>query len=200
MEIFKDRLNMVREICSRYEHLPRLYKKIKSTCKKTLMSIDRKVSLYGMFLPDKDLEYAVLKYKGKLTTDADKANYKYYFDENDRLVLTERHYRDDLDILYYIFYFYKEDCVEIVWYRVNSKRIYTVAKIQYEDHRIQSFFETENIPEKTLKGTDDVNFGFREFSYHYGDGEVLLIGESRFLLSPTSLLKADISRKCKIEN
>ena len=181
MEVFNDRLNVVIEMLKRYNQIPELYEEITSRCKTQLMSKDRKVSSYGMFLPDCELEHAVLKYDGKLTTNADKANYKYYFDEKGRIVLTERHYRDEIDTLHYIFYFYTEDSVEILWYHVNRQVINMIAKIQYQNQRIYSFFETGDL---VRGGHIDIaqlrhRFSFKECTYHYKEDELELFWEFR---------------------
>ena len=58
-------------------------------------------------------------------------DYKYYFDENDRIILSEKYLSGRL---YYInFYFYVDNVLEFINYEVNSG-IYSLSKSYYDDN------------------------------------------------------------------
>lgn len=102
--------------------------RIVSVCPKRLMS--RGIDLYGMFWPEMEMSKYIIC-KGKLTTNERSKNYAYYFDEKDRLRLTER-YGDHRDLINKIYYYYYENSTEIVWYNLKRKTISMVGFIDYE--------------------------------------------------------------------
>lgn len=107
-------------------------------CPKKLMS--RGIDLYGMFWPDMEIG-KYITYKGRLTKNEKSRHYSYYFDEQDRLRLTER-FDDDGTILNYIFYYYNENSVEIVWYSFREKDVYITGFIDYVEGKISRFVES----------------------------------------------------------
>lgn len=110
-------------------------------CPKKLMS--RGIDLYGMFWPDMEIS-KYIKYKGRLTKNEKSRHYSYYFDEQDRLRLTER-FNDDGTILNYIFYYYYENSVEIVWYSFREKDVDITGFIDYKDGKISRFVESYDL-------------------------------------------------------
>lgn len=168
MELFIERRKQVLDMYDRYkEIIPALYDDIVSECAYSLMSKDRQVSSYGMFLPHEDMKYAVGEYKGKLTQKAEIADFTYYFDSNNRVVLTERYGLD------YLFYFYKEDRVEIVWYSLRRQRLERIALLQYKDQRVVSFMQTQTLPPHVKYSNRD--FAFFDYSFQYSEGELNLL-------------------------
>lgn len=126
--------------------------RIVSVCPKRLMS--RGIDLYGMFWPEMEMSKYFI-YKGKLTTNERSKNYAYYFDEKDRLRLTER-YGDHRDLINKIYYYYYENSTEIVWYNFKRNTISMVGFIDYENGKLIRFVESYDI-ESILKSKKDIN-------------------------------------------
>ena len=126
--------------------------RIVSVCPKRLMS--RGIDLYGMFWPDSEIG-KYFTYKGKLTTNERSKNYAYYFDEKDRLRLTER-YGDHRDLINKIYYYYYENSTEIVWYNLKRNTISMVGFIDYENGKLIRFVESYDM-ESILKSKKDIN-------------------------------------------
>ena len=119
------------DIANRHSDCLNDYDEIISVCPKRLMS--RGIALYGMFYPDMEISKYFL-YKGKLTKRENSKNYAYYFDEEDKLRLTERYgdHKDGLEnLLNLIFFYYYENTTEIVWYNTTDKHITTTGYIEY---------------------------------------------------------------------
>lgn len=129
------------DIANRHNDCLNDYDKIVTVCPKRLMS--RGIDLYGMFWPDMEIS-KYIKYKGRLTKNEKSRHYSYYFDEQDRLRLTER-FNDDGTILDYIFYYYYENSVEIVWYSFSEKDVDITGFIDYKDGKISRFVESYNL-------------------------------------------------------
>lgn len=96
-------------------------------------------SIYGMYFPDKELT-KYFTYNGKLTKNEKTKDFAYYFDENNKLILTERFSNGTL--LNAILFYYYENKVEIVWYCMKRKKINAVGEIIYLDNRINKFIES----------------------------------------------------------
>ncbi len=126
--------------------------RIVSVCPKRLMS--RGIDLYGMFWPEMEMSKYII-YKGKLTTNERSKNYAYYFDEKDRLRLTER-YGDHRDLINKIYYYYYENSTEIVWYNLKRNTISMVGFIDYENGKLIRFVESYDM-ESILKSKEDIN-------------------------------------------
>lgn len=126
--------------------------RIVSVCPKRLMS--RGIDLYGMFWPEMEMSKYFI-YKGKLTTNERSKNYAYYFDEKDRLRLTER-YGDHRDLINKIYYYYYENSTEIVWYNLKRNTISMVGFIDYENGKLIRFVESYDM-ESILKSKKDIN-------------------------------------------
>lgn len=138
---YEEDKKMIIEMVEKYKNVLSMYSDVVSMCPKVLMSKDRKVSLYGMFLPDENLKFCISEYKGHITKNENNKNYKYFFDKYDRIALTERHY--DGELLDYIFYFYSEDYIDIVWYSFPQKKISEVAKVEYRNKVVSRFVEAD---------------------------------------------------------
>ena len=68
---------------------------------------------------------------GKEVKKTDKGyDYKYYFDENDKIILSEKYLSGKL--CYINFYFYVDGAVDFISYEVN-KGIYSLSKSYYDD-------------------------------------------------------------------
>ena len=181
MDKFKDEVNLLVDMLRRYERVSELYDETATRSKKILMSRNRGAFLYGRFLPDNDLIYIYGEDKGTLTKNASKANFKYYFDENDRIVLTERYNSDASELLNHIYYFYKEGYIEIVWYDLRHQQINRVSKIQYNGQRIQNVFEASFLPKNYLEDIYGLAYKlfFEEYAFAYKDGYLELTCETR---------------------
>lgn len=141
-------LKIAKKHCNRLNDTDRIV----SVCPKRLMS--RGIDLYGMFWPEMEMSKYFI-YKGKLTTNERSKNYAYYFDEKDRLRLTER-YGDHRDLINKIYYYYYENSTEIVWYNLKRNTISMVGFIDYENGKLIRFVESYDI-ESILKSKKDIN-------------------------------------------
>ncbi len=170
----------LKDIAKRHSDCTNDYDEIISLCPKKLMS--RGVELYGMFYPENEISKYII-YKGKLTTNEKKRNYSYFFDENDKLRLTER-YDGSGVLMNLIFYYYYEDLVEIVWYDLKRAIVHIVGFIDYKNGILSRFVQSFDFriggPEKGIKTYREYVFDAdEEFvldrSYDtglFGDGEV----------------------------
>lgn len=113
------------------------YNKILSESTNRLMS--KGACLYGMFYPEPELSKYFI-YKGKLTKNERKRDFLYHFDNQKRLRLTER-FDVNGELLDYIYYFYYEQYIEIVWFDLKEKIVGTVGFIDYENGKIVRFVE-----------------------------------------------------------
>lgn len=134
--------------------------KIVSVCPKRLMS--RGIDLYGMFWPEMEMSKYFI-YKGKLTTNERSKNYAYYFDEKDRLRLTER-YGDHRDLINKIYYYYYENSTEIVWYNLKRNTISMVGFIDYENGKLIRFVESYDL-ESVLKYNEKIE-SYHEYQFN----------------------------------
>ncbi|MBO5215706.1 MAG: hypothetical protein J6B79_05910 [Clostridia bacterium] len=123
------------------------YDNIIATYTKKLMSIG--TDLHGVFFPENE----VYKYSighGRLTKNEKKRDFAYYFDEKDRLILTER-YSDDGDdkaekkLISLIFYYYYEDLTEIVWYSFRKNAVNAVEFIEYKNSNLIKYVQSYDI-------------------------------------------------------
>lgn len=175
MNYYFEKIQTVFDIMEKYQNINEIYDHIVKTCDRVLMSKDKRVSLYGMFLPDERMEYCVAKYQGTLTKNSKKMNYKYYFDDQNRVVLTERHYDYLVD---YIFYFYENNLVNFLWYSVNEQKIHTAGNLVYVDNELYSFFEAR-VPGRVL-----------ESIYEYKEQELILHNRS-FIVTHAGKVRLD---------
>lgn len=134
--------------------------RIVSVCPKRLMS--RGIDLYGMFWPEMEMSKYIIC-KGKLTTNERSKNYAYYFDEKDRLRLTER-YGDHRDLINKIYYYYYENSTEIVWYNLKRKTISMVGFIDYENGKLIRFVESYDL-ESVFKYNEKIE-SYHEYQFN----------------------------------
>lgn len=151
------------DIANRHSDCLNDYDKIISVCPKRLMS--RGIALYGMFYPDMEISKYFL-YKGKLTKRENSKNYAYYFDEDDKLRLTERYgdHKDEMEnLLNLIFFYYYENTTEIVWYNTTEKTITITGYIDYNNGKISKYVETDDIS-RVIESNKSVG-SYREFQF-----------------------------------
>ena len=180
MELFIEKRKDVLDVYERYKYkIPNIREDIQANASKMLMSKDRHVSFYGMFLPHEDMKYAVVAYKGKLVQNPEEADFKYYFDNQNRVILAERYGEHD------IFFFYLENCVEIVWYHRKRNRICKIAKLDISEEKINKFLETRDLVENVEETNRD--FAFYEYTYHYKENELEMHYQSHYMMSDGEL-------------
>ena len=97
------------------------------------------------------------------------------------MVLTERYGLD------YLFYFYKEDRVEIVWYSLRRQRLERIALLQFENQRVVSFMQTQTLPPHVEYSNRE--FAFFDYSFQYSEGELNLLLQIRSMRSDGELQK-----------
>lgn len=156
-----------------------LAEKIKISAFNTKMSIN-KVSVYGDFYPDKYLEFIFGKATGKIIRNEKRMNYKYYFNENNQLVLTER-FGKNKELIEIIFYFYNDEYTEIRIYNVNDDKIMNISKIEYEENLIKKFI---NVFEYV---------GYTETIFDFLDNKKLLLKRTSYLVFNEDNIKTDVS-------
>lgn len=148
------------DIANRHNDCLNDYDKIVTACPKRLLS--RGVDLYGLYWPDMEMSKYIIC-KGKLTTNERSKNYAYYFDEKDRLRLTER-YGDHRDLINKIYYYYYENSTEIVWYNLKRKTISMVGFIDYENGKLIRFVESYDL-ESVLKYNEKIE-SYHEYQFN----------------------------------
>ncbi len=156
----------LKDIAKRHSDCIKDYDDIISACPKKLMS--RGIELYGMFYPENELS-KYINYSGKLTTNEKKKHYSYFFDENDKLRLTER-YDDGNILMNLIFYYYHEDLVEIVWYDLKRAIVHIVGFIDYKNGILSRFVESFDFGRK---GPDDGMKAYFEYVFDADEEFVL---------------------------
>lgn len=150
-------LNELEEIMFKHGNVMNDYDEI-------LMNYDyKKMSLgdgiYGKYFPEPYLE-KYFEYNGKLTKNEKKKDFVYYFDKNDKLVLTERY--SNGTILNAILFYYIEDIIEIVWYCMKKHKIITIGKITHQDNNLEKFIDTGNVKNGRIDS-------FKEYLFNTGD-------------------------------
>ena len=156
-----------------------LYLQIKNMNLKCLKTRNRTCTTYGMFLPHKDLEYYVPKYCGTIVTKTDNIDFKYYFDENDRVILTEGYKfpfaKKEID--HYIFYFYSKDNIACIFYDLKMKCITTIKVIECNGDKIVKILDANLLPIPSLLRV----LNYIKISYTYS-GNVPTVSTEGYLL------------------
>lgn len=163
-------IQRIKDLQDKYKDCYSLYIKLKDSKLKTLMTTSKETDLHGMFVPDKNIEYVCGKYKGRLTKKEEKKDFKYYFDEQNRVILTERYSNGKL--LNLIFYFYNQDNIEIIWYDIQRMFICIVGEINYINEKISKLFLTEDLGLFNKYGIKHLMF--TELLFNYNDTEILI--------------------------
>ncbi len=171
MNDFFNTIEKTKFIQNKYKDCYNLYKLLKDSNLKTLMTTSKKItSLYGMFVPDKNIEYVDGKYKGRLTKKEEKKDFKYYFNEQNKVIMTERYSEGEL--LNIIFYFYNHDNIEIVFYSLREMSIAIIGEINYVDGKITDLFLTNNLSLFNEYGFN--HFAYNKLLFTYNNNEVLM--------------------------
>jgi len=168
-------IQRIKNLQDKYKDCYSLYIKLKDSKLKTLMTTSKETDLHGMFVPDKNIEYVCGKYKGRLTKKEEKKDFKYYFDEQNRVILTERYSNGKL--LNLIFYFYNQDNIEIIWYDIQRMFICIVSEINYINEKISKLFLTEDLGLFNKYGIKHLMFTELLFNY-----KKLNITDSEFIM------------------
>ena len=135
-----DILNELQEIMDNHRDPINDYYEILSNYSHKKMSVGD--GIYGMHFPEQQLE-KYFEYHGKLTKNERKKDFVYYFDENNKLILTERY--SNGSILNAILFYYFESKIEIVWYCMKRKKVNVIGKIVYQNNNLTKFIESGNI-------------------------------------------------------
>lgn len=81
---------------------------------------------------------------GKEVKENSKYDYKYYFDDNDKIILSEKYL--DEELTYLNFYFYHDDICDYVFYDYKRKEIYTLSKSFFDEkERLVRFIEIDSV-------------------------------------------------------
>jgi len=121
-----------------------LYEKIITTCQNTKMTRNRKVDVFGMFIPDDRIEYPLGEYKGKLTDNPKNIDFKYYFDNENRIILTERFWGENHTLSDLIFYFYNPMNTERVLFRTKDSEVGNVGYLEYDkEHNLIKYLDAD---------------------------------------------------------
>ena len=145
---------------------------IKNFASNVKMSKCKKNDLYGMFLPDEHLKYIYGIYQGRIVEKTEDFDFKYYFDENGRLLFTERY--SESKLINKIIYFYYEQKIEVIWYDSKTDQIINVSIIEYRDTLFHRF----------LTGDFNTNIlSFDEYRFEIIDNQ-LVMNRKGYLLNP----------------
>ena len=146
----KKNLALLNSIMQKYCPTEKDCEAIEKKCPKVLMSTSRRVSGWGMLLPNLDLQnYFWVFYgeKGRLVKNPAKCDFTYYYDENDRLLLTKRKYAEsELGLIYYYHY---DNYIDMFWYTpernysIKEKNISAVGRIEMSDGVLSRFIYSE---------------------------------------------------------
>lgn len=151
------------DIANRHNDCLNDYDKIVTACPKRLLS--RGVDLYGLYWPDMEMSKYIIS-KSKPTRNEKRKHYAYYFDEEDKLRLTERYgdHKGELEnLLNLIFFYYYENTTEIVWYNTTDKHITITGYIDYNNGKISKYVETDNV--SRIIESDKKVGSYREFQF-----------------------------------
>ena len=183
MKDFMHTVEKIKEIQNKYKDCYDLYLQLKDSGLKTLMTTSRKsTSYFGMFPPDKHLNFYG-EYKGRLTKKEDKIDFKYYFDHQDRVIMTEQ-YADGM-LLLIQFYFYNKDNIQIVFCRSKEKVIAIVGEINYDNGRIKNLFLTNDLGVFNEYGIESLSY--YELLFNYNKTEVIINDRFRCVRSLKSI-------------
>lgn len=94
-------------------------------------------------------------------------DYKYYFDENDRIILSEKYL--DKKLSYINFYFYYDNVCEYIFYDFRRKTIYALSKSYYDEagrinrhieleSMYSDFFDVPSYEEHLFRYEDDITY------------------------------------------
>ena len=118
-------------------------------------------------------------------------DYKYYFDENGKIILSEKYLSGKLYCLN--FYFYHENILDFIHYNVGEG-IYSVSKSLYDEkERIIRHFQVRLFLKYDIQG----NICYEEHIFKYGDNETYITLNEYFC--PTEAL-GFVKEKVNIEN
>lgn len=173
MKDFFYKIQRIKELQDKYKNCYNLYLQLRDSGLKTLMTTCRKCTTdFGMFPPDENINarYLYGEYKGRLTKNENKKDFKYYFDSQDRVIMAER-YSDD-KLLYIHFYFDNQDSTQIVIYHAKDKVISSIGEINYDNGRINNLFLTNDLNLFNKYGIKYLSY--RELLYNYNEKEVLI--------------------------
>ena len=159
-------LNELQAIIDNHQNCIEDYNAVLNNYSYKKMSIG--VDIYGMYYPEHKLE-KYFTYKGKLTNNEKRKDYAYFFDNDDRLILTERYAEGCL--LNIILFYHYENKIEIVWYCTQRKIISKVAEITYHDNILSKFIESGDVGRKLDT--------FKEYTFDADDEYVLEYGYHR---------------------
>ena len=129
---------------------------------------------------------------GKEIRNPDKGyDYKYYFDENGKIILSEKYLSGKLDGIN--FYFYHENILDFVHY-IPGEGIYSVSKSLYdEEERIIRHFQVRLYLKYDIQG----NICYDEHIFTYGNNETYITLKEYFC--PTASFPF-VKEKINIEN
>lgn len=145
MESIRENICLIENLKKQYSDCMGFYNINIQESTKTVLSKNAKKSssLYGMFIPDEKIKYLTGDYYGKITKEENNKDFKYYFDAESRIIMTERYSNGNL--LDVVFYFYNENSVDIVRFLIKKNTIINVAKISYINGQIAEFIESYDL-------------------------------------------------------
>lgn len=131
-------------------------------------SIGLNTGIFGYYSPEHLEDLMIINQsRGKLVNPQKKKfDFKYYFDKNNELILTERHYRDieDIDIIF----FYNYPDRKKIYYFSSFKYLYLVGECTYDElNRLKRYIYTDCIINKKM-------LNYIEQLYEYTNDEVII--------------------------
>lgn len=171
IEYYRDYyLNCIKELQDMFEkyskyNLNNLYEEIKNNCNKVEYSKGGVGFRYGMHSPELLFKHMIKNCTvGRKIKNIEKGyNYKYYFDDKDRVTLIEKYL--DGSLTYYMFFMHNEGYDEIILYEVKKERILYTAKAEYnENNKIKRYIENSSAIYPWKKIID--NFEEQKYTYN----------------------------------
>ena len=145
MENIQNNITLIKDLAEKYANCMESYDEIVENCKNVVFTKDKKssLSLYGMFIPDDKMTPLIGNYEGRIIKDESKRDFKYYFDNNNRIIMTERY--SEGSIIDILFYYYYDDHIDIAIYSPDKNKVIVVDRIEYVDGKISRFIESQDL-------------------------------------------------------
>ncbi|MCL2521305.1 MAG: hypothetical protein FWE36_00420 [Erysipelotrichales bacterium] len=173
MDINQNKIIMMEGIKDKYfsDNIDSQYEEFKALSDREEYSKGNSFSFYGYYSPMDLYEWLnVNNYvRGKLYLKKPKKyDFIYYF-SGDKLIMVEKYL--DSELSYICFYYHQEKSTFILGYEViNKKRLYSVAKCEYDDKGRQISFIFEQSPFLEKEKIDH----FTEYLYKYTTTELII--------------------------
>ena len=155
MSTVEDNLDLLTSIYKKYSPSIESYRKTEQCCVKKLFSRSKNGTIYGMFYPYEEMT-KFFKYCGKLVSEEDSYDNVYFFDKNDRLLLTRQILSDKAILSFTLFYYY-DSYIDAVWYS-TEKGVDMIARYEKTNGVLTRYIEGDYIKDGVVQGFEEFIF------------------------------------------